>query len=358
VNVVSEVITRANHILPKVSMLLPMDDGVLNDPVALLAYQQQVVKEIADAMGVDASEITMQQRLERRRRMQTTAVTFEMIITGGTRTAIDVLQDFEAQLSNSGSALRTSPTAGAIDPATPLQFSFACKDGMYRGTGDADCTSCAAGSAPDSSQSFCLPCSPGTAGMNGVCATCIPSKQPDNEKARCELCPSGKSSSDGVLCVLCQPGQYSNPGSVRCEDCQAGQNDHDSSPTTPCIDCDSGKRSTAAAAVFCDPCPIGSTSISTSKLHPECVLYCRPSFHSQRLWQQLHVKSARPVKMITTRHQQRHVKIVNQADTREMWGLYRAKNAAVAPPVSRQVSFSELAFAASELLTHNICHNS
>ena len=69
------------------------------------------------------------------------------------------LSALNAQLQDEDSALRTSPTMGAVDAAAGMSFSFTCPIGLYRPTGAPDCLPCAGNSIPDlNDNTRCVDC--------------------------------------------------------------------------------------------------------------------------------------------------------------------------------------------------------
>eukprot|EP01048_Picozoa_sp_COSAG05_P002936 COSAG05_NODE_129_length_17200_cov_47.810128_6_plen_250_part_00 len=126
---------------------------------------------------------------------------------------------------------------------------------------------------------------------NSLCALGSYAPAGSDSISSCEACQAGQSDHDSdpsTLCVDCPSGRYSpangtvgdcdgacNIGSFgtagshsnsSCEACQAGQSDHDSDPSTLCVDCTSGRYSPANGTVGdCDgECNIGSFGTSTA----------------------------------------------------------------------------------------------
>ena len=119
----------------------------------------------ARAAGADASG---------RRRAQATAVEFDFVINSADPAA--ALAELGAQLSDPSSALLSSPTTSAINPAV-LAVAFICPVGLHRPAGATDCLACGGTSIvnpEDGTQ--CIECparmapDPKTAKTSCVCA--------------------------------------------------------------------------------------------------------------------------------------------------------------------------------------------
>ena len=212
--VIFEVLSTSDNILPSVGLDMDIDEDLLasfdTDPDAEKAWLANFIAEMAASLGVDPSEIQISRDATTiRRRAQTTRSTsFTVTFASASGDPTAVLQDLETQLVDASSPLMTSSITQALNvPTEALSYSFACREGMVRGAGDSDCSTCDAGKIPDSGQSICL---------------------------------------------ACQTGSYAAPASTSCTDCIPGEYDHDAKPASPCIACEVGKKAARPRASICE----------------------------------------------------------------------------------------------------------
>ena len=108
---------------------------------------------------------------------------------------------------------------------------LSCLDGLFSDSGDAGCSSCAAGQTAGAIE--CVNCQPGQVSSSKT-------------NLKCENCTVGYYQNEEGLpsCIRCIPGQYQGlKGKTNCEECQQGRRDAGKWPTrnasTVCEKCES-----------------------------------------------------------------------------------------------------------------------
>ena len=216
-----------------------------------------------------------------------------------------------------------------------------CEAGRYAHSMASECQSCDDGMEPLPPQGGgerCVLCSPGRAGMDGICDECQPYQAPDlynggttctnctavgrgfaSVDGRCVPCQPGKQPSPldsptvcvscgvglfsalGEKCISCTPGSVPVAGRFACTECPAGRlatidYDNDESRCDPCpvqpyprvcphaaaaaLTCDSGTLPTADQSA-CIACPAGRVGIG-GKCDVECEHAQHPDEHRHR----------------------------------------------------------------------------
>jgi hypothetical protein len=183
-------------------------------------YIDTLVRQIADSMGVNVSEINVRglKQAGARRRTQTVSdpvvVSLDFVVSSANPAA--ALLDLSEQLSNSSSPLMTSEIAPRSGQTAEADYS--CPDFMVMLEGAAVCTACGQGKEPvtpdcdsataaaDCPPGRCEECSAGRASKEGrECIACSPGSQPSENNVLCEVCASTEYSETGKECRTCAP---------------------------------------------------------------------------------------------------------------------------------------------------------
>jgi len=87
--------------------------------------------------------------------------------------------------------------------------------------------------------------------------TCSSGKVYNNTNLACSDCPVGKYTSDGLICIECQPGAYQDTmGKSACSSCDKGKYST-ARASTQCLDCEAGKYQEVMGKQSCIACVIG-----------------------------------------------------------------------------------------------------
>ena len=195
------------------------------------------------------------------------------------------LQTCETMACNAGMQCRLAGFAVRMCEPCPIN---AVGDGRT-------CHQCLAGTEPNSDQTACIPCEPGSRSEIGICQSCAGEKliAPVSGQVLCDQCPlSTRADSDHLMC-LCDSGTYNGTAAVHvcfyrgydAEHYQSELGRHDSMPagfdcdTCPgdqlgdsCLTCDDGRTVIAPGHTVPDIRELESSitnHISVFRCHPD-----------------------------------------------------------------------------------------
>lgn len=154
-------------------------------------------------------------------------------------------------------------------PSTDSTFGFCtvCDVGRYSAIANAQCSACAIGKyQPQSGQSSCLPCGPGTEPASnskiGSCTICGVGQFSAKPTDPCRACPVGQYQPQPGQgkCTACASGQYQPlPGHTACLPCGPGTQPASNSAAGDCTACAVGTFSNASHGL-CSSCAVGSAT--------------------------------------------------------------------------------------------------
>ena len=152
------------------------------------------------------------------------------------------------------------------------------------------CEYCADGqTTTPQSNTACMYCLSGMAGLNGQCVACPAGKHPNPARTACIRCPDGTHSQNGRECMPCPEGLHPDADQSRCEECPAGFVEQ----SNECVRCDASKQP-ALDRVSCQQCDLDGIgvdgmclkcdkegrSLLTGELLPQI-----PNINSTYLWE-------------------------------------------------------------------------
>ena len=119
------------------------------------------------------------------------------------------------------------------------------------------CEYCADGqTTTPQSNTACMYCLSGMAGLNGQCEACPAGKEPNGGRTACIRCPAGTYGRDGRECVFCPDGLHPNVAQTRCEECPAGFVEM----SNECERCDASKEP-APDRISCQQCDLDGIGV-------------------------------------------------------------------------------------------------
>eukprot|EP01052_Picozoa_sp_SAG31_P017485 SAG31_NODE_1197_length_9441_cov_5.823592_2_plen_916_part_00 len=147
--VLDQILNGTEFLRPTTSLEFEVSDDVLVDgSEAQTAFFENAAAELATALGVDVSEISVLSIWQPshdngRRRVQTSTAQIQFEIAPAVSS--HAMSELTSQLADPESPLRQSPTLQGVNPEVAPDFNVICPAGKYLPPGAADCESCPSG---------------------------------------------------------------------------------------------------------------------------------------------------------------------------------------------------------------------
>lgn len=199
---------------PEVSLELEADPGVLVvGSAAQRAYIRDLVKTLAESLGVPESDIEITSVDAARRRVLSSGDTglrqlqSAVPVTANFHihnpAAPQLLDELSLQLANPTSAIYTGGRAITVVLGQMLDYEMVCPVGTFRNVVAETCSRCPLGQEPNAAQDGCDACSVDGGSDGSKCVKCLHGHQPTADRSTCAKCERDEYSSHGSICLHC-----------------------------------------------------------------------------------------------------------------------------------------------------------